>query len=88
MDYPKVVLVEWTDSSYHGPGWQSWEEVEEWVAAGLTECRTTGFLVHDGEAFIVVAMNLSKELVADTMKIPRSAIKALTVIAEGSDGKD
>ena len=70
MNKPKLVEVEWVDSS-STPGWQS--EIQK---TPLT-CYSAGYLIHKDKKGVVVALNRSPEALknfGDTMTIPACCI--------------
>jgi hypothetical protein len=78
---PAVVLVEWIDSYAASDGWTAREESVETSREMITDpILSSGFLVSDEEAGIVVASSLNHHAddVYGAMAIPRSAIRKIT----------
>lgn len=56
--YPRVE-IRWVDSTIGGHGWQSAEEVADHInELGGPECRTTGYLIHESESWLTIAMTV------------------------------
>uniref|UniRef100_A0A6M3L0A7 Uncharacterized protein n=1 Tax=viral metagenome TaxID=1070528 RepID=A0A6M3L0A7_9ZZZZ len=69
----QIVEVEWLDICAHH-GWDS----KAHNRAGVSNCKSTGYLVHNGKNHITIAQSLSdNENVADKLSIPRNCVKAI-----------
>lgn len=66
-----LVEVHWVDSAFTA-GWRR-------APAQLSNCRTTGYLVHKNKRFINIAMNSDApdETYGEVMAIPRSCVKKI-----------
>ncbi len=78
---PQIVEIEWVDSV----GTSGWQGVEGRVAATLTidmDHRTAGYLLKSDPAFVVIAQSVGDHnpTCADTIQIPRRAIKRIVKI--------
>jgi len=78
---PQIVEVEWVDSVGTG----GWRGRDERIASTLIQDmdhRTAGYLLKIDKAFIIVAQSVGDHnpTVADTIQIPRRAIKRIVKI--------
>jgi hypothetical protein len=92
MAWPKamsIVEVEWIDSNSEG-GWSSVEQYLKSATAGDTlACRSTGYLFHKDKRSLTLVQSQSQKsgYVADSITIPRFAVKSLRVIDKPPKGK-
>lgn len=72
-----IVEVEWEDSS----GYEGWHSKAEHIAAGVGVCRSTGYLLKSSRKAITLVQSLDDRgkhfKVADSINIPRGAVKAM-----------
>ena len=78
---PQIVEVEWVDSV----GSVGWRGRDERIASTLTEDmdhRTAGYLLKVNKNYVIVAQSVGdyNPTVADTIQIPRRAIKRIVKI--------
>lgn len=65
--------VKWCDTSFY-QGWQSQLELEDLLAKPPIEMESVGWLIHQDERFVMLAVSVSRRTVGDVLKIPRSAV--------------
>ena len=85
MPWPKempIVEVEWVDSNAEG-GWSSVEKYEATMEEDPSLlCKSSGYLLHKGKRTLMIVQSQSKKSgnIADSITIPRSAIRSLRIV--------
>lgn len=84
---PGIVEIEWVDATHHS-GWEYVEERREQLAKCASRYLSVGYLLESTRDHIAVSLSLAvdHDKVAETMVIPRSAVKKLTVIRKAQKG--
>lgn len=79
----KIVHVEWSDPAFAKSGWINLGgDFEDWIKTGVNRSDTVGILAYECKEFIVIVQSVGENLVADGIKITRSAIKKISVIGK------
>jgi len=78
----KVVHVQWEDPCHAESGWIPKADFIRWIQEGATPADTVGILAYESDDFVVVIQSIGDGTVADGVKITRSAIKSIQVLAE------
>lgn len=72
----KIAFVRWSEVTGH----QGWQGVDDASAMQPGECYSSGFIVHDGSDWLVLAGTRSDDgRVNGIISIPRGAIVEMTV---------
>lgn len=83
MSKIKVVAVTWVDSQISdAKEWLSEDEFSAWCDEGLPLCRSVGWLTYENDDFIVLSMTEFDGGLADSMKIPKAAIRSKLDLGE------
>ncbi len=73
----RMVLVRWVDStSLHG--WQQMPDVYDFMADGLPEYDSIGFVVGDDENALTIVQSLGEGNCGHVMKIPKASVLTIT----------
>lgn len=73
----KPVFVKWRDSM-GSPRWHARRDFEEWACdPGDMRAESVGFLAYEDDECIVLVQSVNPFAVADGLKIPRTAIRAI-----------
>jgi hypothetical protein len=78
----KVVHVIWFDPCHAESGWMPKDDFIAWIKKGPSQADTVGLLVYESDEFIIVLQSIGNGVVADGVKITRSAIKSIKELAE------
>lgn len=78
----KVVHVIWVDPCHAESGWMPKQDFIRWIREGETPADTVGVLAYEHDDFIVIVQSVGNGVVADGVKITRSAIKEIRELAE------
>ena len=78
----KVVHVQWQDPCHAESGWMPKEDFIRWIKEGATPVDTVGILAYEAKDFIVIIQSIGNRVVADGIKITRSAITNIEVLSK------
>jgi|GEM_PF-1374830 len=78
----KVVHVQWVDPCHAESGWMPKEDFIRWIKEGATPADTVGILAYEAKDFIIIIQSIGNGVVADGVKITRSAITNIKVIGK------
>lgn len=81
----KIAIVEWADAQMpmresRSIGWLSKDEFKIWCSEDIVICRSAGWLTFENDEFIIISQTELDGDVAESTKIPRSAIRKLGII--------
>lgn len=76
----RIVHVSWVDSSYAAAGWHMKDDVEELVKEAVEQCESIGFVIHETDEALTLALSIATHQYGAMMTIPKLAIKATTEV--------
>ena len=78
----RMIIVEWTDSSFHTEGWQDLEVIS---GIGLAECISVGVVYYEDEKKLCLVPNINRETGVQSIIIPKVAIKRIRQLKVSND---
>lgn len=83
----RVAVVTWQDCESE-QGWMDRLELEEYIQRPLSVMKSVGWLLHNGEDWVVLAQSVGTHNGADLVKIPRAMIQDVQVLADLPEGPE
>lgn len=83
-----IIQVTWIDPAFSQAGWQSDEDVAEWIGGGVPISHSVGFLIYEDDSMIILAQSLGENsIAADLIKITRTAVQKIKVLSRSAVSK-
>lgn len=70
----QIIQVKWVDSESNGHPWLDRSALVEWINEPDLICHSAGFLLHENEEHILLALSVTDDQVGLCLKIPQVAI--------------
>lgn len=79
-----IAHVTWEDCESM-EGWHDALTIEDYIRAPLSVMKSVGWLLHDGDDWIILAASVGTHNAGDLTKIPRAMVLDVHVLAEPND---